>query len=1473
MAISTNLIKSFQLSALTTALALAGCGGGGGNDTLPPPSNPGQSNGGTTTPTTNVKDVDNITITKSFDTFILKQDEKFTIIANALKSGKPVEGVIVDAIIPDPATSGIYVITPTPITTNANGEAAIELQIKDLAKATAYLKANSDKLSISVKPTNSKQAITNGTISLTGAAPSISTEITNVINDARSLMLSPSNANFKLEVGTQITVSAFVADSKGGALKNVPVTFDLSNLPSLGIYNLSGSTVNTDDRGIATITLQVMSLDKREDLKNGFQVDAFIDRDIDLKASNRPTFKGVDNLDTNTGSVTAESLVNSIILTPNVDSIPLTIGSTFTLTVTTNDKDNKPISNAPIAFTYPTLAEYGLTVANSSATTNGSGQATVTFTVNSLTTAQKAKLIEGFTVNASSNGKFAQASLTAKNETAESLVNSISLTPSVDTISLTPNAQFSVTATTLGKDGKPVSNAPVAFSYPTLADYGLTIASSSPNTNGSGQAVMTFAVNASLTTAQKAKLAEGFTVNASSNAKTTTAVTLKSIKVATVADIAKVSFFTNKDLTTNTGDTINITAQVRDANNVSLANMPVSFTLLDAAAATGITNTTPLQATTNANGEAVLTLKVGALTPDQKYYLQTSGLSFKATAGAITSSTVTLRTQGAITANSVNTLLLTSDSAIQLALGSKVKVTALAIDKNGAIVPNAQVSFKVPTDSGLVNNTGAVVNTNANGEATIEVEIKDLAKATTALQNGLVVTAQSGVSVGTTTVRGASSNANTQAYNVFVSQSKSEMKTSVDKNTLTIRVTDINGGIKPNVPVYLQLLNDGTKYGLSFDKLSQLITDDKGIVEVNLVQSNVGLISQLDHTADIKIIINDGIYRAEEQTLSIPIKGTNVQDVLSTTTLIDSTQDIPFNVSGRLLDGNGLAIVSTPVELLNNGIPTGLTATTNAFGQFTYSGILPKNLTASDGTYNLSARVSTNGITQTFDLLKLVNSTSKEPSYVYENNTTKDLEVNKSQKVTVTLPKSTANSTVYVSSSKGLLSTTPIIDINLPSLASRIPVVVNSNKQAVFYVISNATGVSTLTTEYTDTDTTTIPTNETVSDNITFVSINPTKLTLQSVNTFLRTEGSTDIIATVKDGNDAPVKNAIVTFNNNTDASGGKLSNSIAMTDANGQAKVTYTAGATSTPSNGVIINATVKSIKIDGVEDTSRQFNLSSSTNLTVQTNASYIGIAFSDKILTSDSNTDPSVYQVYYEKYGSIFVTNSLGQPAVNQPVSLSFIPTQYYKGYWTVVTNAQGEKSWGINHYLSASLNPNTNLVEYPTTITKIIYPNGYSYPPQSITLSNIQNGQVTCASEDKNTNNFLDIGEDINGNNSLDPRNPLIILSRTNQVLVNNQTLITDSSGKLDFKIRYPKEYAQWFSGNFAVTTKVDGSNFVQQRFIEDFPALANDVEFGPPAIRPNWTSPYGKVGIAKGDTLMNIWGNQYDATQDDCSSKY
>ena len=1422
MAISTNLIKSFQLSALTTALALAGCGGGGGNDTLPPPSNPGQSNGGTTTPTTNVKDVDSMTITKSFNTFILKQDEKFTIIANALKSGKPVEGVIVDAIIPDPATSGIYVITPTPITTNANGEAAIELQIKDLAKATAYLKASSDKLSISVKPTNSKQAIPNGTISLTGAAPATSSEITNVINDARSLMLSPSNANFKLEVGTQITVSAFVADSKGGALKNIPVTFDLSNLPSLGIYNLSGSTVNTDDRGIATITLQVMSLDKREDLKNGFQVDAFIDRDIDLKASNRPTFKGVDNLDTNTGSVTAESLVNSIILTPNVDSIPLAIGSTFTLTVTTNDKDNKPISNAPIAFTYPTLAEYGLTVANSSATTNGSGQATVTFTVNSLTTAQKAKLIEGFTVNASSNGKFAQASLTAKNETAESLVNSISLTPSVDTISLAPNAQFSITATTLGKDGKPVSNAPVAFSYPTLADYGLTIANSSTNTNDSGQAVMTFAVNASLTTAQKAKLAEGFTVNASSNAKTATAVTLKAIKVATVADIAKVSLVTNKNtLTTNTGDTINVTAQVRDANNVGLANMPVSFTLLDETTATGITNTTPLQATTNADGEAVLTLKVGALTPDQKYYLQTSGLSFKATAGAITSSTVTLRTQEAITANSVNTLLLTSDSAIQLAVGSKVKVTALAIDKNGAVVTNAQVSFKVPTDSGLVNNTGAVVNTNANGEATIEVEIKDIAKATTALQNGLVVTAQSGVSVGTTTVRSATSNANTQAYKLFVSPSKTILRTATDTSTLGIKVTDTNGGIKAGVPVQLQIL-EGIDKGITFSKASNLVTDANGFVQVDLVQSDIGLVSKLDHSAKVRVIVNDGVYQQTEQTIDFTVTGTSIKDgFISKSVITDSLTDT-ITVSGVAVDGNGRPIANQSIQLLKDGAAlTVPMVNTDSNGKFTFTVNSQQLGAATDSTFDLQARITNANATltsQPFSLGTLTKVTATNLSLkVSQNNQTainNEIKVETPTTVTVDLPSTVADGTIiYLTTNKGTLGTNGETRVSVAA----------QNGQAVFNNIqSKSPGVATLTVEYNGA--------KQLEQDITYITDKVAKLLVQVTNTTVSVNGETKVIASVRDINDAPVKNALVEFSTVEDASSGKLSSGTALTDASGNAVVSYFAGKNATPVNGVKISTAVKSVKlgnsylpVTGVQP--------QTTTFTVQNLSAWIGFAFADKVA-------PTADNIYYIRAGSIFINNSIGQPAVNQEVSISIVPKTYGVGLWKFIAKVPGVAA------IPEVKDPTTGAI---TTVGKDAIPEQPAkWIRQSFMGGSTINGFFSCLSEDFNKNATLDSGEDYNGDGWLTPINPITVLAPNGTQILSTQTVKTDATGKLDFSIRYAKEYAQWLTATVRVTTKVDGSEFSQERDIS-LPVLDDDViTEDNKGIRPNTISPFGTL---------------------------
>lgn len=151
----------------------------------------------------------------------------------------------------------------------------------------------------------------------------------------------------------------------------------------------------------------------------------------------------------------------------------------------------------------------------------------------------------------------------------------------------------------------------------------------------------------------------------------------------------------------------------------------------------------------------------------------------------------------------------------------------------------------------------------------LKLKSRTLPKATTALQNGFDRAAQSGVSVGTTTVRSATSNANTEAYKLFVSPSKQTLTTANDSSTLTIRVTDVNGEHQSRYSCSTTNWLMVSIKDLSFNKTSQLTTDANGLVIVDLVQSDIGLASKLDHTGKIKVIVNDGVYKQQEQSTSI----------------------------------------------------------------------------------------------------------------------------------------------------------------------------------------------------------------------------------------------------------------------------------------------------------------------------------------------------------------------------------------------------------------------------------------------------------------------------------------------------------------------------------------------------------------------------------------------------------------------------
>ncbi len=254
-------------------------------------------------------------------------------------------------------------------------------------------------------------------------------------------------------------------------------------------------------------------------------------------------------------------------------------------------------------------------------------------------------------------------------------------------------------------------------------------------------------------------------------------------------------------------------------------------------------------------------------------------------------------------------------------------------------------------------------------------------------------------------------------------------------------------------------------------------------------------------------------------------------------------------------------------------------------------------------------------------------------------------------------------------------------------------------------------------------------------------------------------------------------------------------------------------------------IRSTVKTVRIGNTNvDVGPQ---TTDTSLTVQNQASYIGVSLADKLDTTLN--DP----VYYFKDGSLYVVNSLGKPAVNQPVSIAISPDYYRGGEFTVLTNSSGTQYWALQYYRNFT---DSSLMKIDTTSLRY--------------ATNLD--EITCQSEDINNNGILDIFEDVNINGKLDPFNPVTLLSRDGIPVAlsgdGTATLVTDNTGKLDFKLRYPKDTANWFTAKLTVSTKVDGTESRNQLQRIEFPVLVSDVtDF---TIRPNWKSPFAYANVIK-----------------------
>ena len=288
------------------------------------------------------------------------------------------------------------------------------------------------------------------------------------------------------------------------------------------------------------------------------------------------------------------------------------------------------------------------------------------------------------------------------------------------------------------------------------------------------------------------------------------------------------------------------------------------------------------------------------------------------------------------------------------------------------------------------------------------------------------------------------------------------------------------------------------------------------------------------------------------------------------------------------------------------------------------------------------------------------------------------------------------------------------------------------------------------------------------SREIEFVATTASTIDVQtSLSTVGPSGDQATITATVRDANGNLVKNKQINFSL-TDITGGSISAATGTTDSNGQASTVYASAQATSAKDGVSITATVA--------DTPAVTN---TVTLTVGQRALFVTLGTGNSIEEPDTVTYRDPYAVY--------VTDAAGGAVANANISLSIIPTRYFKGTYV----------W-----------------------------NGTAYVPNYT----VANG---CTNEDIDENGQFTAAEDSNTNGTLEPGNV---------VTVDQSTVTTGSDGFATFKVAYAQQYANWIEVRLEARVSVGGTESLDTA-IFTLPVLAADVtEEG--VAPPGSPSPYG-----------------------------
>jgi hypothetical protein len=679
-------------------------------------------------------------------------------------------------------------------------------------------------------------------------------------------------------------------------------------------------------------------------------------------------------------------------------------------------------------------------------------------------------------------------------------------------------------------------------------------------------------------------------------------------------------------------------------------------------------------------------------------------------------------------------------------------VRATVTDADGAPLSQINVAFAFNT-----NNTGSTLNA---------------AKAITNSAGQASVVYTPGPNAGTDTIQATVSGTLSTSVNVTVQP----VTTAAASLSLLVSSPQLDSNGTETVTL-TALARDGNNNYLTGIPVT-FTADSGGIQVVNATTDAAGTATALLSTA------GDPSSRTITVTATAGgLSGTNSVEVSGTTISLNGVSSLVLGgtttLSILLQDSGGQGIANQAVTVASSQGNTlsATTVTTDSNGQATV------NVTAdspNNDTVSASALGASGSMTLTVSSADF-NFITPDPN---ASATQREITLGTAQTVTVRWLEASVpqvNQTINFFATRGTLTAASALT--------------DANGDATVQISSTTAGPAVLTAAA---NTANGPSSQVAVEfvattaNSLILQANPTTL---SVNPTGSNKQQSIITAVIRDAANNLVKNKQVSFIL-TDSTGGSIFPASATTDSFGRASTLYTAGATPSAQDGVIIDATV--VGTTGCNPTDAiPAGPCDEVKLTVAQQALFVKVG--------TGNLIQPLSDTQYAKPYVVLVTDANSNPVAGAEVELNVFPTRYQKGFYTRFYTENGTcTGWGQ----IVTINPS----------------NGLGFADDT---------DRACDNEDLNRNGILNIGEDANNNSLLDPGNIATVPTQ----------VTTDEDGFASFDVIYAREFT-WVEVQLEARATVTGSEAASTAKFY-LPGLASDFsdcDVAPPGV----FSPYGQA---------------------------